>query len=168
MSRAIGCGAMRVLSRIAPLLALLLSVGALGGCGDESNSTDAKNTYVGQVNAAVNQFATKVTNVAKSITKDSSTRQDRRTIKRFRAAIKDVVGTLETINVPGDVRKEHGMLVAAMTTFGRNVADAEKAMRRQTVSAVDAGQRELGAATITVNQRIRAATDAINTRLRAK
>jgi hypothetical protein len=156
---------MLALPRMAHVVAALAVCLALVGCGE---STDDKNAYVEQVNTAVNRFATKVTDVSQSITKDSSTRQDRRTIKRFRAAINDVVRTLQTIKVPGDVREEHGRLVAAMTTFGSDVADAEKAMRRNTASAVDAGQRKLGAATITVNAKIRSATDAINTRLRAK
>lgn len=160
---------MLALPRIGLLLAALLSCAALAACGtSDGNSTKDKNNYVGQVNAAVNTFATTVTNVSKSITPDSSTREDRRTIKRFQDAIKNVIGTLKTITVPGDVSKEHGMLVAAMTGFGKEIAAAEKAMHRQTISAISEGQRKLGAATITVNTKIRAATDAINTRLRAK
>jgi hypothetical protein len=151
------------------LLAALLAAAALGACGaSEGNSTEDKNTYVGQVNAAVTRFATTVTTVSQSITADSSRREDRRTITRFQGAIKDVIGTLETIAVPGDVTKEHGMLVAAMTGFGREIAAAAKAMRTHTISAIAEGQRKLGVATVTVNQKIQTATDAINTRLRAK
>ncbi|MDX6692032.1 MAG: hypothetical protein QOG15_3489 [Solirubrobacteraceae bacterium] len=160
---------MFALRRIAPLIAGLLACAALAACGaSKGNTTEDKNTYVKQVNAAVNTFASTVTTVSKSITPASSTSEDRRTIRRFEAAIKDVIGTLQTIKVPSDVGREHGQLVAAMTGFGKDIAAAGRAMRTQTISAIAEGQRELGAATITVNAKIRTATDAINTRLRAK
>jgi len=155
--------------RIVVLLAVLLASTALAGCGaSKGNSTKDKNAYVTQVNAAVHTFASTVTDVARSITADSSTRQDRRTIQRFEAAIKNVVGTLQTIKVPSDVRNQHALLITAMTGFGKEVTAAGKAMRTQTISAIAEGQRRLGVATITVNNEIRVATDAINSRLRAK
>jgi predicted small secreted protein len=160
---------MSAVPRISALLVGLLACLTLAACGaSKGNTTEDKNTYVKQVNAAVNKFATTVTAVSKSITPDSSTGQDRRTIRRFEAAIKDVIGTLETIKVPTDVGKEHRLLVAAMTGFGKEIAAAGRAMRTQTISAIAEGQRKLGAATITVNAKIRTATDAINTRLKAK
>lgn len=160
---------MLALAKIGLLLTVLMAAAALGGCGaSEGNSRKDKNLYVDQVNAAVTNFARTVTDVSKSITPDSSTREDRRTIRRFEAAIKDVVGTLQTIKVPSDVHKEHGLLVAAMNGFGQEIADAGKAMRRQTIRAIAEGQRKLGAASITVYAKIRSASDAINTRLRAE
>lgn len=160
---------MLALLRIGPLLTAFMACAALGACGaSEGNSTKDKNVYVEQINAAVKNFASTVTNVSKSITPESSTRQDRRSIQRFESAIDEVIGTLQTINVPDDVRKEHKMLLSAMTGFGKEIADAGKAMRTQTIRAVAEGQRKLGAATITVNAKIRGATDAINTRLRAE
>jgi hypothetical protein len=160
---------MFALRRIAPLLAGLLAIAAVAGCGaSQGNTTKDKNAYVKQVSAAVTKFASTVTNVSESITPASPTGEDRRTIRGFEAAIKDVIGTLQTIKVPSDVSKEHGLLVAAMTGFGKDIAAAGRAMRTQTVSAIAEGQRELRAATITVNAKIRTATDAINTRLKAK
>lgn len=158
---------MLALPRFGLSVAALLACATLGACGSsEGNSTEDKNAYVEQVNAAVNTFASTVTDVSKSITPDSSTRQDRRTISRFENAIHVVIGTLRMIKVPSDVRKEHGMLVSAMTGFREEIADAGKALRTQTTRAVADGQRKLGAATITVNEKIRTATKAINTRLR--
>ncbi|MGH2841128.1 MAG: hypothetical protein ACRDKY_09945 [Solirubrobacteraceae bacterium] len=160
---------MLALPKIGLLLTLLMAGLALAACGaSEGNSKKDKNVYVKQVNLAVNNFAATVTDVSKSITPESSTREDRRTIRRFEGAIKDVVATLQTIKVPSDVRREHGLLVAAMNGFGKEISDAGRAMRTQTIRAIAEGQRKLGAATITVNAKIRSATDAINTRLRAE
>lgn len=160
---------MSAVPRISALLVGLLACVALAACGaSKGNTTADKNTYTKQVNAAVNTFVTSVTTVHKSITPVSSTGQDQRTIRRFKAAIKHVIGTLETIKVPSDVGKEHRLLVAAMTGFGKEIAAAGRAMRSQTISTIAEGQRELRAATITVNAKIRTATDAINTRLKAK
>lgn len=149
-----------------PLGALLAAT--VAACGaSEGNSTEEKNAYVRRINAAQRTYAVTVANVKKSITPSSTPRQDQRTIERFQDAITDIIRNLRTIKVPSDVRREHGLLVAAMTGFGKDIAATARTLRRPTIQAVAEAQRMLGAATITVNTKLAAARGAINRRLRA-
>jgi hypothetical protein len=145
------------------LVALALALGACGG-GDER---DAKNAYVRQVNAAQTEFATNVTNVSQRITPKSSAIQDRRTLKRFEAAIQEVVVTLEAIEVPSDVEVEHKQLVAAMSGFGTDIKRATSALSDPDTRTIAEAQRSIANATQTVNQRIDSAIAAINSKLAA-
>ncbi len=155
-------------SRIAVALILLSLAGGLVACGErEGNSAQDKNVYVDQINAAQSKFASAVTHLKESINQQSTPGEDRRTLGRFEGTITDVVATLRSIKVPSDVSKPHAMLIAAFTGFGSDIAVVTKALRKQTVHALEDGQRKLGAATITVNEKLRIAREAINTRLGA-
>src|SRR5688572_1290386 len=110
--------------RIIALAALLLGAIALGACGDEADSRDAKNAYVREVNAAQTGFANTVSTVSQQITPKSSANQDRRTLRRFETAIEDVVEQLREIEVPKDVETEHKQLISAMTGFGNEIKKA--------------------------------------------
>ena len=142
--------------------ALLLALAALAGCGGDSSENTA---YVEQVNAAQTEFAATVTRVSREITPTSSSRQDQRTLARFAGAIDGVVGDLRRIEVPAEVRPEHDRLVAAMTGFGRDIDEANDALRRPSRRTLAAAQRTISRATTTVNSRINAAIGAINVKL---
>ncbi len=149
--------------RTALLVVLLAACAALTAC--EGTSADAKNAYVREINAAQDRFATSVTQATRLITPESSPAQDRRTFDRFQAAIVDVIGTLRAIEPPDDVEREHAQLIAALTGFADDIADARKSIRAHTTTAIAEGQRKLGAATITVNEKLRRVTEAINEKL---
>ena len=154
-------GALRILS----LIALLTGAIALSACGDETNSRDAKNAYVRQVNAAQTEFASTVSSVSQRITPKSSAGQDRKTLQSFETAIEDVVAKLEKINVPSDVAAEHKQLVAAMTDFGTEIKKATDALRKPDTRSIAEAQRTVASASQTVNGQIDAAIAAINSKL---
>jgi gas vesicle protein len=156
----------RVLSVLA-LLALAVAAVALGACGG-GDEREAKNDYVKQVNTAQNEFAANVSTVSQRITKTSSSKEDRKTLAQFQAAIDDVVTELKAIKVPGDVKSEHAQLVGAMSGFGAQIKSAVSALRNPTQQNIDDARREISTATQTVNVRIDAAIAAINSKLGQK
>jgi len=154
------------LARIALLATAIVLAVALGACGAQDSA--AKNDYVKQVNAAQTQFASAATRVKQEITKMSSARQDRRALDRFVSTIDTLVGRLRAIKVPGDVRAEHGRLVAVLADHGEEVTQITTTMRSPTTTVLEDVQRKLSAATITVNANLTSATASINSKLRAK
>ncbi len=151
--------------KILSLVALLVGAVVLGACGDETNSREAKNTYVREVNAAQMEFATTVRAVSRRITPKSSAGQDRRTLARFEAAIADVVAKLRAVEVPQDVESEHEQLVEAMSGFGSEINKATDALRDPDTRSIAEAQRSIASATETVNGQIDAAIAAINSKL---
>lgn len=152
--------------RVICTITLLLGAIALSACGDEADSREAKNGYVGEVNAAQTAFASQVTTVSQQITDKSSPTQDRRTLERFEKAIADVVTQLREIKVPEGVRAEHKQLVAAMTDFGKEIKKATLALRDPDRRSIAEAQRAITTATQTVNGQIDAAIAAINSKLK--
>ena len=153
--------------RIATLLSLLLAALALGACGGD-DERDAKNAYVQAVNDAQTEFASTVTTVSQRITPESSSSEDRRTLRRFQTAIEDVVRQLRTIDVPSDVEAEHRQLVAAMSGFGADIKKATDALRNPNTRSIAEAQRTIANATQMVNTRVDAAIAAINSKLGAE
>jgi hypothetical protein len=148
-----------------PATAIALAV-VLGACGARDSA--AKNDYVKEVNAAQTQFANAATRVEQQITKMSSAGQDRRALDRFASTIDTLVARLRAIKVPGDVRAEHGRLVAVMADHGEEVLQITATMRSATTTVLEDVQRKLSAATITVNANLSSATASINAKLRAE
>ncbi len=148
------------------LVSLLLAIAAIGlaACGG-SDDQEAKNAYVSEVNAAQNEFATTVSTVSERITPKSSSRQDRKTLQQFEAAITKVVKNLGAISVPDGVQAEHDQLVGAMSGFGDEIAKATSALRNPDTRTIADAQKTIQTATQTVNLRIDAAIAAINSKL---
>jgi hypothetical protein len=148
------------------LAALLLAFAALalGACGGDDDRK-AKNAYVSEVNAAQSEFASTVTTVSERITPKSSSSQDRKTLEQFEAAIAEVVKNLRDVDVPEDVKSEHGQLVEAMSGFGDEIEKATKALRNPDTRTIAEAQKTIQRATQTVNVRIDAAIAAINSKL---
>ena len=154
----------RVLRALALLVAAFAAV-ALAACGGEDDR-EAKNDYVKQVNVAQNEFAANVSTVSERITSKSSSKEDRKTLEQFQAAIDDVVTDLRAIKVPDDVESEHKQLVGAMSGFGAEIKKATLALRNPNSRTIAEAQRTIQAATQTVNVRIDAAIAAINSKLK--
>ena len=146
-----------------PLL-LALAALALGACGG-NDDRDARNAYVGKVNAVQNEFADTVRTVSEQITPKSSSKQDRKTLDQFQKAIADAVKNLKGIDVPDNVQSEHDQLVAAMSNFGRQIQEATAALQNPDSAKIAEAQRTIQTATQTVNLRIDAAIAAINSKL---
>ena len=153
------------LTRIASLATAIVLAVALGACGPKDSA--AKNDYVKQVNAAQTQFASAATKVKQQITKESSPRQDRRSLAGFVSTIDALVARLGAIKVPDDVRAQHRRLVAVMAGHAKEVSQITATMGLASTAELEDVQRKLSAATITVNANLSAATDSINTKLRA-
>ena len=154
------------LLRLLALVALIAGAGALGACGGGDDNREAKNAYVAEVNAAQEEFASRITAVSQQITDKSSPAQDRRTLQRFETAIDAVVERLRGIEVPDDVQTEHEQLVEAMTDFGGEIGKATAALRDPDTRSIAEAQRAVTLATQTVNGQIDAALAAINSKLR--
>jgi ABC-type phosphate/phosphonate transport system substrate-binding protein len=148
--------------RLATLAVAALAAVALGACGTD---TGANNDYVRNVNAAQSTFATNVTRVSQRITPQSTPRQDQRTLERFQEAIAAVIARLRGIDPPAAVGPDHARLVAAMSGFGADIAEANEALRSPTRTTLERAQQTIGRATVTVNDRINAAISAINRKL---
>ena len=148
---------------LAPILLVAMLL-ALAGCGDSSSEN---NTYVRKVDAAQTQFATSVSRISQAITPTSTDRQDRRTLARFQDAVGRVVRQLRAIDVPAEVRDEHGRLIVAMERFGTDIEQASASLRTPTIESLQKARRQIGAATTAVDARIRAAIAAINAELGA-
>ena len=154
------------LLRLLALVALLAGATALAACGGGDDEREAKNAYVAEVNAAQEEFASRITAVSQQITEKSSPAQDRRTLQRFETAIDAVVERLRGIEVPDDVQTEHEQLVDAMTDFGGEIGKATTALRDPDTRSIAEAQRAVTVATQTVNGQIDAAIAAINSKLR--
>ena len=144
------------------LPALLCGLVLLAGCGGDSEESNA---YVDDVNAAQMEFADNVARLSREITRESSPREDRRTLDRFEGAIDGVVDDLRRIDPPDVVDAEHDRLIAAMNGFGTEVEEATAALRDPTRGRI--AQRTLAQATAAVDRRINAAITAINSKLGA-
>jgi hypothetical protein len=158
-----GCVTPRVAAVVAPLLAAL----ALAACGG-GTATKERNAYARKVNAAQTRFASTVTTVSQDIAPKNSVSQQQRTLRRFEAAIRSVVGDLRRIDPPSEVRKEHAQLISVMSSFGADIEQANEAMRDPTPQGIATAQRRVSAATQSVNARVNAAIAAINVKLGEK
>ena len=152
--------------RVVALLALAFAALALAACGGDDRKE--KNAYVEHVNDAQNNFAANVLTVSQRITNKSSSKQDRKTLEQFQAAIDDVVKELRAIKVPGSVTSEHKQLIAVMSGFGDEIKRATLALRNPDSRTIAEAQRTIQTATQTVNARIEAAIAAINSKLNPK
>jgi len=149
-------------------LALLAALAALGaglpGCGGDEGSE----AYVERVDRAQRTFAERVDALATQVTPTSSAQADRRTLRRFEAALDEVVGDLRAISPPGEVRGLHARLVGALAAYEREVADVRRALDGDSPARLRAAQRDLARATTDVDGEISRTTAAINDTLRGQ
>jgi hypothetical protein len=153
-------------ARIVTLLLAAACALALGACGG-AKEREANNTYVSQVNAAQNEFAATVDSVSQRITKNASSRQQRKTLADFQSAIDDVVRKLAAIKVPSRVKREHEQLVKAMSGFRDQIKAANLVLRNPTDANVLDARNDIASATQAINGRIQSAIAAINSKLRS-
>jgi hypothetical protein len=156
----------RLTRRLAASVTAIVAVAVMAGCG--GTSTKEKNAYAREVNAAQQRFATTVSTVDQQSGSESSITRQQRTLRRFKKAIDSVVGDLRKIDPPSEVTKEHGRLVAVMSGFGKDIGQANDAMKDPTPEAIDLAKRRLATVTQSVNARVAAAIAAINVKLRGK
>jgi DNA-binding ferritin-like protein len=148
-------------SRLAAPAALAAAL-ALTGCGEGGG----EGAYVERVDRAQREFAERVTQLSGDITATSTVAEDRRTLRRFEAALDEVVGDLRAIRPPGEVRPLHERLVRALAGYEREVAEAVRALDGSSPARVRDAQRELADAATDVDDEITRTTAAINDALR--
>ncbi len=146
------------------LVALALAAIALGACGGGADNREAKNTYVRDLNAAQQQFASDATTVSQQ-GKASSLGQYRRTLGRFEKTIADFAAKLRGIEVPGVVQEEHEQLVAALTKFGADFKQVKGVLNNPNARSLREAQNAIATATQRANARIEAAAAAIDSKL---
>src|SRR3954447_17538584 len=96
----------RVTRRVASTVTLILAVVALGACGG-GTSTNDKNAYAREVNAAQSKFASTVTTAASEEAKgEQGLTRLQRTLRRFHTALDGVVRDLRNIDAPSEVSTE--------------------------------------------------------------
>lgn len=154
-------GALRIMS----LVALLVGAVALGACGGEAESREAKNTYVRELNAAQQEFATDASRVSQQ-GKAASLGQYRRTLGRFEETISSFEKKLREIDVPGVVEDEHRQLIAALTRFGKDFEEVTGVLNNPNARTLGEAQNAITVATQRANARIEAAAAAIDSKLR--
>jgi len=154
-------GALRILS----LVVLLLGAVALVACGG-ADEREANNTYVRQLNAAQQEFATSASTVSQRKSA-ASLGEYRRTLRRFEDAIARFTTKLRSIKVPAAVQKEHEQLTAAITGFGADFEKVTAALNNPNARTLSEAQSGIVAATQRANTRIEAAAAAIDSKLRA-
>jgi len=151
----------RPLALLAAVAALAAGLAACGG--DEGARAEA---YVERVDRAQETFARRIDALATQVTPTSSAQADRRTLRRFEAALDEVVGELRAISPPGEVRGLHARLVGALAEYERQVAEVRRALDGDSPARLRAAQRELARATTDVDGEISRTTAAINDALR--
>jgi hypothetical protein len=153
-----------VLASLATAILVVVSLGACAG----TDADAARNAYVRALNAAQERFARTASKVSSAITKESSVRQDHRTLVRYRATIDDLVRKLRSLRVPSDVRTEHDRLVTALVRFRREVSTATRDLRSPSTRGVEDARRRLVGATMTLNAQLGEAVIAINRELQSR
>jgi hypothetical protein len=158
----------QVTRRVASIVAPILAVVALGACGG-GTGTQEKNAYAREVNAAQTKFAETVsTAAAEDATGEQGLSRQQRMLRRFRAAIADVVRDLRNIDAPSEVSKEHDRLVSVMSGYGDEIGRADDAMRNPTPRESQVVRQRLASAQRTVSAQVNAAIAAINVKLRGE
>ena len=158
----------RVTRRCASLVAPILAVVALAACGG-ATGTKEKNAYAEKVNAAQAKFASSVSTAAsEQADGERSLRRLQLTLRRFHAAIEDVVRDLRAIDPPSEVSKEHDQLVSVMSGYGEEVGRAGEQMRNPTPREAQLAKQRLDAAQRSANARVGATIAAINVKLRGE
>jgi hypothetical protein len=154
--------------RAAPLLVLLLVAVALGACGEkEGDTAQDKKAYVAKVNEVQERFASEVTTVTTEYTAQSSTAQDKKTLKAFQTAISSFVDELRAIKIPASLKAEHTQLVGAMSGYASDIGQANAALTNPTTRTLADASERIRTATQMVNTRLGAARAAINAKLNA-
>jgi ABC-type glycerol-3-phosphate transport system substrate-binding protein len=157
----------RLTRPLAALVTSLLAVLALAACGGGTSTKD-KNAYAEKVNAAQTSFASTVVTVDQQSGSTTSLAHQQATLRRFKRAIDGVVADLRKIDAPSEVTNEHNRLVAVMTSFGRDIGQANDALRNPTSGGIELAKRRLRTVTQSVNTRVAAAIAAINAKLKGK
>ncbi len=151
--------------RIIALVLLAAGAAALGACGGEADSREAKNTYVRELNAAQQEFADNASRVSEQ-GRASSLGQYRRTLRRFEETIDTFATKLKEIEVPSVVEEEHEQLVAALTRFGADFEEITGVLNNPNARSLQEAQSAIAAATQRANARIEAAAAAIDSKLK--
>ncbi len=152
--------------RIAATVTAILAALALVACGDDGGTSARERTdYAQRVNEAQTTFASTVATVASGTSTATSISRQQRTLRRFEAAINGVVADLRAIKPPSEVTAEHKRLTAVLEDFGRDIAEANAAMRNPTPQSLGAAKARVRTATQSVNARVNAAIAAINAKL---
>ncbi len=157
----------RLSRRFAATVTAIVAVVTLVGCGGGTSTKD-KNAYAREVNAAQQRFATTISTVDQRPGTAGSIAEQQRTLTRFKRAIDSVVRDLRGIDAPSEVTTQHERLVAVMTGFGKDIGEANAAMRNPTPQRIELAKRRLAGVTQSVNARVAAAIAAINAKLRGK
>jgi hypothetical protein len=147
---------------LAAALVVALGLGLVACGGDRQQ----ENAYVDAVNHAQGDFAATFDRLSKQITATSTPAQDRRTLRRFRAAVDRAVVRLRAIEVPDRVRGLHGRLVDEISAYGRQIDKARSAFRSRNAQAVLTAQTDLVSEVTRVSGQINRTIDAINGRLK--
>jgi hypothetical protein len=158
----------RVTRRVASTVTPILAAVALGACGG-GTSTNEKNAYAREVNAAQSKFASTVSTAAseKSNGEQGLTRLQL-TLRRFRTAVDAVVQDLRQIDVPSEVSKEHEQLVSVMSGYGDEIGRTIQEMRNPTPRVAERAKRRLDSAQRAVTAQVNAAIASINLKLRGE
>jgi hypothetical protein len=156
----------RVTRRVASTVTLILAVVALGACGG-GTSTNEKNAYAREVNAAQTKFATTVSTAASEESKgERSLSRLQVTLRRFHTAVDGVVRDLRHIDAPSEVSTEHEQLVSVMSGYGDQIGQTIEEMRNPTPRVAERAKQRLDSAQRSVTAQVNAAIAAINAKLR--
>ena len=149
-------------ARIALRATFLIAAVALAACGGGS---DESNRYIRELTTAQQNFQRKAIQLGAEPTKTTTPRQDRRTLRRYAAAIADTITALRAIEVPSEVVAEHGRLVSAFATWHRDIERFIAAISKPTAAGLRRARQRIAAATVTFNARSRQAGIDIDAKL---
>ena len=150
------------IARMALRATLLIAVVAVAACGGASEES---NRYITKLTAAQERFQRAATKLGAEPTTSSTPRQDRQTLSRYADAIADTIVALRAIDVPSEVVAEHRRLIAAFTTWHRDIQRFIAAIEQPTSSGLARARRRIAAATVTFNESARQAGIDIDAKL---
>ena len=143
-------------------VALVLSVVAATGCG---NDTKSKNSYVTAVNKAQSDFVAVVDDSESRISGNASDKDTATQLDMIRAAAAKVVVELRGIKPPGNVKTLHSNLVAEAQGLVAAFRKAADAYRSGQPSKILSAKVDLSKDVSRVNSQLNATIAALNNKL---
>ena len=149
--------------RALALLALVIALAAIAGCG---GSDDGRGDYVKAVNQAQTTLAQRFRALQARIKPTSTPAEDRRTLTGYETAVHEAVTDLRGVQPPSGLDGLHRRFIGEIADYGTEVRRARTALGSSRPQAVIAAQRRLVTNVGRISARINETISAINRKLK--
>ena len=154
--------------RVVPVLLAVAAMIGASACGGGADAAKQRNTYADQVNRAQTEFAHSFKSLSRRISSATTPGRGRQTLQGFEDAVAAVVGNLQRIQAPSDVKPLHRRLIDEVSGYGRAIHRAKLAFATGSPQRILRAQSALVSATTEISARINRTIAAINRQLQSK